>query len=132
DGPTPLATPETTRTRSRDGRKVRFGGEIVYELGPDGRTLRTLTYPDYTREALDGACGDATDLHRRWLRSELRAEIQGRLEDAGVDLHELAAALNLNEVDPLDLVAHVLFGVMPPTRRDRAQQARQDGAEFFR
>lgn len=121
----------TTRTRPLDGRKVRFVGEIVYELGPDGRTLRTLTYPDYTREALNGACSDAADLHRRWLRSELRAEILGRLEDAGVDLHELAAALDRAEVDPLDLVSYVLFGQTPPKRRDRAERVRQDGAEFF-
>jgi type I restriction enzyme R subunit len=130
-GATTPSTSATTRTRPRDGRKVRFVGEVVYELGPDGRTLRTLTYPDYTREALDGACADAVDLRRRWLRSELKAELLGRLEDSGIDLHELAAALGQTDVDPLDLVAHVLFGVMPPTRRDRAEHARQLGAEFF-
>lgn len=123
--------PEITRVRASDGRGIRVVGEIVYELGPDGATLRRLSYRDFTKEALDGFCPTAADLRARWLREEQRGEIRGRLQDAGVDLRELAAALGLPELDPLDLLLHIAFGQRVLTRRERAEQARRAGAGFF-
>ena len=75
-------------------------GEIVYELGPDGRTLREIPYLEYAHEAIGDDCPTPDTLRERWLNPELRRELQGRLEDDGVDLEELAAVFKLDECDP--------------------------------
>ncbi len=106
-------------------------GEIVYELGPDGRTLRTVSYRDYTTSALGGLAASPTELRERWLRPEQRQEIRDRLVEEGVDLDVLAASLGLTDADPLDLLLHVAFGQPAQTRRERADRVRREQAAFF-
>jgi hypothetical protein len=113
------------RTRRRDGRRLAVVGEIVYELGPDGRTLREIPYVEYAREAIGSDCPTLQALRERWLNPDLRRELQGRLEDDGVDLAELGAVFNLGECDPLDVLAHALFRTPVPSRQDRVARLRE-------
>ena len=113
------------RTRPRDGVRIAVVGEFVYELGPDGRTLRQTPYLEYTKEAIGEDCSSLDDLRERWLRPELRTELQGRLADAGVELEELAAVFNLADRDPIDIVAHALFRQPVPTRRERIERLKE-------
>jgi superfamily II DNA or RNA helicase len=119
------------RTRRRDGRRIAVVGEIVYELGPDGRTLREIPYVEYAREAIGGDCPTIEALRERWLNPDLRRELQGRLEDDGVDLSELAAVFNLGECDPLDVLAHALFRTPVPSRQDRVARLRERHADWL-
>ncbi len=123
--------PSVTLTRGRDGRLLKVVGEVVYELGPDGKTLRPLSYRQYTVDALRELAASPGELRARWLRPEQRDEIRERLRDEGVDLPVLAAALNLPEADPLDLLLYVAFGERPLTRRERAGRVRRERADFF-
>jgi hypothetical protein len=119
------------RTRRRDGRRIAVVGEIVYELGPDGRTLREIPYVEYAREAIGGDCPTLDALRERWLNPDLRRDLQGRLEDDGVDLAELAAVFNLGECDPLDVLAHALFRTPVPSRQDRVARLRERHADWL-
>jgi len=119
------------RVRPADGRRVRVVGEIVMELAPDGTTLRSISYHDYTREALAGLCTSPSELRTRWLRPEQRAEIRDRLEEQGVNLSELAAVLRLPDADPFDLLLHVAFGQQALTRRQRSDRLQRDHADFL-
>ena len=110
------------RTRRRDGCRIAVVGEIVYELGPDGRTLREVPYLEYAREAIGDVCPTPDALRERWLNPDLRRELEGRLEDDGVDLEELAAVFQLEACDPLDVLAHALFRTPVPTRQDRVDR----------
>ncbi len=132
--PLPAPEPPIEPIRPGDGRTIVVRGELLYELGPDGRTLRTLSYrqyEDYAKGVVEGLCGNATELRARWLRLEQRDEIRGRLEDAGVDLKELAAAMHQPDADPLDLLLHIAFGQPIMTRRERAERLWHAHPDFF-
>jgi len=121
----PTAPGGELRTRPRDGARIAVVGEFVYELGPDGRTLRQTPYLEYTKEAIGEDCSSLDNLRERWLRPELRTELQGRLADAGVELEELAAVFNLADRDLIDVVAHALFRQPVPTRRERIERLKE-------
>jgi type I restriction enzyme R subunit len=114
-----------------DGRRIAVIGEILYELGPDGTTLRTRSYREYARDALHEISATATELRAQWLRQEQRDEIRSRLEEQGINLGELAAALGLPDADPLDLLLHVAFGQRALTRQERADRLLRERASFF-
>jgi type I restriction enzyme R subunit len=120
-----------TVTRPRDGRTFRVVGEIVYELAPDGKTLRRVSLRDYTVTALQGLVQAETDLRARWLVREQRAEIIARLAEEGVDLPALAASQRLRDADPLDVLLQVAFGRTALTRRERADRVQREHADFF-
>lgn len=119
------------RTRKRDGRQIAVVGEVVYELGPDGRTLKKIPYLEYAREAIGDECPTVEALRERWLNPDLRRELEGLLEQDGVNLEELAAVFNLSDCDPLDVLAHALFRAPVPTRQDRAQQLLERHADWL-
>jgi len=127
--PMPPAGAPTIQTGS--GRRIVVIGEIVYELGPDGSTLRVASYQDYTRDALEALCATAAELRARWLQPAQREEIKERLTQEGVDLGQLAERLRLADADPFDLLLHVAFGERPLTRRERADRLKREHAAFF-
>jgi type I restriction enzyme R subunit len=110
---------------------IKVVGEIVMELAPDGHTLRTLSYRNYTRAALRGLTTTPQSLIARWLQRDQREEVRARLEDEGIDLDALAAALGQPDLDPLDLLLQIAFGQRSPTRRERADRLRREQAAFF-
>jgi type I restriction enzyme, R subunit len=120
-----------TLRRPRDGRVFRVAGEIVYELAPDGKTLRRVSLRDYTMTALQSLVTTAADLRVRWLDQAQREEILARLIEEGVDLQALAAAHRLHDVDPLDVLLSVAFGQAACTRRERADRVQGAHAAFF-
>ena len=113
------------------GRSLVVIGEILYELGPDGSTLRVVSYQDYTKDALQPLCANPAELRARWLHKEQREEIKERLIQEGVDLGKLAETLRLPDADPFDLLLHVAFGERPLTRRERADRLKREHAAFF-
>lgn len=139
DRPKAVAFPATTAKRSTitverslpNGKIIRVIGEIVYELGPDGVTLRELSYRDFAREALRGLAATPDDLRARWLRPEARQEIRDRLVEQGVDLQLLAVALDEPGADPLNLLVQVAFGEPSLTRSARVANLRTRFPWFF-
>ncbi len=130
--PQPLIQPGAEqRTRPRDGSRIAIVGEIVYELGPDGRTLREIPYFEYAREALGDHCPSVDSLRQRWLHPEQRAELEGLLADAGVELPELAAALDLADRDAVDVLAGAIFKQTVPTRQERVERLRREHSDWL-
>jgi type I restriction enzyme R subunit len=127
----PLVITGPEYVRPADGRRIRVVGEIVLELGPDGNTLRAVSYQEYTLEALAGLCTTPAELRACWLRPEQRQEIRDRLEEQGLNLHELAAVRQMPDADPFDLLLHVAFGQQPLTRRERADRLQREHADFL-
>ncbi len=125
----PAPPEEVVRHGDRHVLSVR--GEVVYDLGPDGKTLRALSYRDYTRAALRGVAESPTELRARWLHPEQREELLERLYAEGVDIPTLAEALHQPEADPLDLLLHAAFGLPAHTRSEYARRLRQEHPEFF-
>jgi hypothetical protein len=86
---------------------------------------------EYAREAIGGDCPTLEALRENWLNPDLRRDLQGRLEDDGVDLAELAAVFNLGECDPLDVLAHALFRTPVPSRQERVARLRERHADWL-
>jgi type I restriction enzyme R subunit len=119
------------RTRRRDGRQIAVVGEVIYELGPDGRTLKKIPYLEYAREAIGNECPTLEALRERWLNPDLRGELEGLLDQDGVDLNELAAVFNLSDCDPLDVLSYALFRTPVPTRQDRVKRLAERHAAWL-
>jgi type I restriction enzyme R subunit len=127
----PPGVPVVTRETS-SGRKFVVIGEMVYELGADGRTLRRGSYREQTVSTIRNLLSTAADLRARWLIDTQRKEILDHLGEEGVDLGELAYSLHLTDVDPLDLLLHVVFGEPVITRAERVERLRREHAAFFK
>lgn len=127
----PPADTHIVTKQMRDGRILKVVGEVIYELGPDGTTLRRGTYRECTVSTINSLVSTPADLRARWLKSEQRAEIVARLEDEGVDLQELAYQQRLMELDPLDLLLYVVFHEPVLTRAQRVERLRREHADFF-
>lgn len=126
----PLGVPVVTK-HTRGGRIFKVIGEIVYELGADGSTLRRGSYREQTITTLQTLVGTALELRTRWLSTEQRRELLDSLGEEGVDLSELAYSLHLMDVDPLDLLLHVVFHEPVITRAHRVERLRREQRAFF-
>jgi type I restriction enzyme R subunit len=127
----PAGMPVVTR-QTRSGRTFKVIGEIVYELGSDGSTLRRGSYREHTVSTIHNLVSTAADLRARWVRDEQRQEILDGLGEEGVDLGELAYSLHLMDVDPLDLLLHVVFQAPVITRAQRVERLRREQPAFFK
>ncbi len=116
--------------KTRAGNTLRVLGEILWELAPDGTTLRSLSVRDYTRQALAGLDSPA-DLRARWLRPEQQAEIRELLAAEGVEIGALAEALRLTAADPFDVLVAAAWNTTVPTRADRVDRLRRERAAFL-
>ncbi|MFZ1539184.1 MAG: DEAD/DEAH box helicase family protein, partial [Chromatiaceae bacterium] len=101
-----------------DEGRVEIVAHLVYELDPDGRQLRVVSYTDYAAEKVRTLVPNAPELRKRWADPEQRAEILARLEERGVSFVELAEAAGHPEADPFDLLCHLAFNAPLRTRRE--------------
>ncbi len=127
----PPDVPVVTK-QTRSGRTLKVIGEMVYELGSDGSTLRLGSRREQTISTLHNLVSTAADLRARWLIEEQRKELLDSLGEEGVDLGELAYSLHLMDVDPLDLLLHVVFQEPMITRAQRVERLRREHTAFFK
>jgi len=131
-GSVPKTEPPGFIKQLKNGITIQVIGEDVYDLGPDGKTLLARSsYRDYTAAALKDMIKTPGDLRALWLSKEQRGALRDQLEEEGVDLQALAAALQHPDVDPLDLLLHVAFGQGMLTRNERVERLYRDHADFF-
>ena len=121
-----------TIKQTKDGRVFKIIGEIIFELGPDGSTLRRGTYRENAIATVQSMMGSPADLRARWRREEQRAEILERLANEMADLKELAYQQHLTELDPLDLLLHLVFAEPVMTRSQRVERLKREHAAFFK
>jgi len=114
-----------------DGGQVEIAAHLVYELDPAGRQLRTVRYTDYAAEQVRVLCPNAPTLRAQWTDPAQRADIIAKLAERGVSFEELAEVAQQPEADPFDLLCHLAFNAPLRTRRERAQQLRQNRPDFF-
>ena len=114
-----------------DGGHVEIAAHLVYELDPDGKQLRVVTFTAYTAEKVRSLVPTAHGLYLRWIDAGQRAEILAALEERGIVLEDLAKAANQPDADPFDLLCHVAFNAPLRTRRERADRLRREKKDFF-
>jgi type I restriction enzyme R subunit len=108
-----------------------ISGEIVSDLTPDGKKLRTVEITKYIGNEVRTLTSDAANLRVSWANAEKRAALLAELDGRGIDFPSLAAEAGEPDADPFDLLAHIAYNTPLRTRRDRADKLKKDRADFF-
>jgi type I restriction enzyme R subunit len=114
-----------------DGGQVEISAHMVYELDAEGKQLRVVKYTDYTADKMRKLYPNAATLRTNWADPEERSQIIERLAERGINFDDLAAATKNFDADPLDLFCHVTFNSPLRTRRERADDLRNNRKDFF-
>lgn len=97
--------------------------ERIQHYGPDGKMI-TESLKDYTRKAVEKEFSSLDDFLKRWTSSERKMAVVDELERQGVLFTALEDEVG-KDLDPFDLICHVVFGQKPLTRKERAENVRK-------
>jgi type I restriction enzyme R subunit len=103
----------------------------VYFPDAEGGKLRLIEYRDYLAEETRRLFKKPGDLEAVWKTGPGREEVAQALLTRGISLDEAAQRLQLEELDPLDLLVHVAWNRAAVTRRERTRRVRADERAFF-
>lgn len=105
------------------GVTVKKLAERVQYYDSDGK-LVTESFKDYTRHTLKKQFASLDDFVKRWQDAERKQAVLTELADAGVIWDALAEDVG-RDLDPFDLICHVVFDQPALTRRERAEQVKK-------
>ena len=105
------------------GVTVRKIAERVQYYGSDGK-LVTESFKDYTRNTVKKCFTSLDDFTRKWQDSERKQIIIDELANEGVIWQALEEEVG-KDMDPFDLICHVVFDQPPLTRKERANNVKK-------
>lgn len=115
---------ETTVTKYHiNGVAVKKVGERVQYYDEDGK-LVTESFKDYTKKTLTKSFASLDDFIKRWNSAERKQAIIDELASEGVIWEVLEAEIG-KELDPFDMICHVVFDQPPLTRKERANNVKK-------
>lgn len=103
--------------------------ERVQYYGPDGKLI-TESLQDYTRSKVKTHYNSMSEFIARWKQAQSKQALLEELKGQGVLWEQLAedTAKRLGkQLDPLDLIGHVVFDQPAMTRQERADALRRRG-----
>lgn len=106
-----------------NGVPVKALAERVQYYDSDGK-LVTESFKDYTRKTMVKQFASLDEFTKRWNESERKQAIIDELAEAGI----LWEALELEvgkEMDPFDMICHVVYDMPPLTRKERAESVKK-------
>jgi type I restriction enzyme, R subunit len=115
--------PEKQRKVYVDGVGATILAERVEYLDEKGRLI-TESLKDFTKKALRKRFASLDDFLKRWKGAERKQAIIEELENEGLSLEPLAEEAG-KDLDPFDLICHVVFDGPALTRRERAENVRK-------
>lgn len=104
--------------------EVKVVAERVQYFDSNGKLI-TESLKDYTRKTLTKEFTSLDDFLRRWSSSDKKQVIIEELANQGVFFDALADEIG-RDCDPFDLVCHVAWDKPPLTRKQRAEQLKQN------
>lgn len=123
----------TTRTGDGEGEpyvKYRVKGVVVNKIAErvqyydtDGK-LVTESFKDYTRNAVTKHFASLDDFVRKWKDSERKQAVIDELATEGVIWQALEEEVG-KDMDPFDLICHIVYDQPPLTRKERAENVRK-------
>jgi type I restriction enzyme R subunit len=126
DAEAPPILPDPPEGRTKyvvSGVEVSIVAERVQYYDKDGKLI-TESLADFTRHAVAKQYGSLADFLRRWTGAERKQLIIDELREQGVLLEALRDGVG-KDMDPFDLICHVVYDQPPLTRRERAEQVRK-------
>ncbi|MCB9779845.1 MAG: DEAD/DEAH box helicase family protein [Alphaproteobacteria bacterium] len=122
-GPEPPEPPGGSVKYVVSGVEVSVVAERVQYYGRDGRLI-TESLTDYTKQTVQERYATLDDFLRRWTQADRKQAVVDELREQGVLLEALADKVG-KELDPFDLVCHVVYDRPPLTRRERANKVKK-------
>ncbi|EFV1862133.1 DEAD/DEAH box helicase family protein [Salmonella enterica] len=124
-GSGPLPEEEDNRVRKFHINGVTVGvvSQRVQYYDADGR-LVTESFKDYTRKTVLKECASLDDFIRKWQDADRKAAVIKELELQGILWDVLAEEVG-KDLDPFDMLCHVVYGQPPLTRKERADNVRK-------
>lgn len=102
---------------------VKVIAERVQYLGPDGRLI-TESLKDYTRASVRKQFASLDAFLHHWTEAGRKEAILQELREQGVLLEDLRDQVGA-DLDPFDLICHVVYDCPPLTRKERVEQVRK-------
>lgn len=106
-----------------NGVQVKAIAERVQYYDTDGK-LVTESFKDYTRKTLAKHFASLDEFTKRWNEAERKQAIIEELEGEGI-LWEVLEQEVGKELDPFDLICHVVYDQPPLTRKERADSVKK-------
>jgi len=97
--------------------------ERVQYYGADGRLI-TESLTDYTKHKVQQHYATLDDFLRRWSKADRKQAVIEELREQGVLLEALADKVG-KDMDPFDLICHIVYDQPPLTRRERANEVKK-------
>ncbi len=126
DGPDPEPPepePEGTVKYIVSDVEVSVVAERVQYYGKDGKLI-TESLKDYTRKAVQEHYASLDEFLARWVTADRKQAVIEELREQGVLIEALREEVG-RDLDPFDLVCHVVYDRPPLTRRERAENVRK-------
>ena len=106
-----------------DGIEVELAGRSVSYLDTDGKLVMEK-FEDYTRRNILSCYGSEAAFREAWNGSKAKALIRDELQEHGILVEHLKAALGNPDLDEFDMIRHIAFGGPLLTRQLRASKVR--------
>ncbi len=122
-GPLPEEDEKKIRKFHVNGVAVGVIAQRVQYYDADGK-LVTESFKDYTRKTLLKEYASLDDFTRKWQDADRKEAIIHELEQQGIIWEVLADEVG-KDLDPFDMLCHVVYGQPPLTRKERAENVRK-------
>ncbi|EFD4754590.1 DEAD/DEAH box helicase family protein [Escherichia coli] len=122
-GPLPEEDEKKIRKFHVNGVAVGVIAQRVQYYDADGK-LVTESFKDYTRKTLLKEYASQDDFTRKWQDADRKEAIIHELEQQGIIWEVLAEEVG-KDLDPFDMLCHVVYGQPPLTRKERAENVRK-------
>ncbi|EOS0670518.1 EcoAI/FtnUII family type I restriction enzme subunit R [Escherichia coli] len=122
-GPLPEEDEKKIRKFHVNGVAVGVIAQRVQYYDADGK-LVTESFKDYTRKTLLKEYASLDDFTHKWQDADRKEAIIHELEQQGIIWEVLAEEVG-KDLDPFDMLCHVVYGQPPLTRKERAENVRK-------
>lgn len=122
-GQEPPPPPEPPRKYYVNGVSVQVLAERIQYYDSDGK-LVTESFKDYTRKTIIKEFASLDEFAKKWQASDRKQAIIDELADMGVIWEVLEQEVG-KELDPFDMICHVVYDMPPLTRKERADQVKK-------
>ena len=106
-----------------NGVKVNVIAERVQYYDSDGK-LVTESFKDYTRKTIAKEFSSLDEFTKRWNAAERKQAVIEELESLGIIWDVLIQEVG-KDLDPFDLICHVVYDQPPLTRKERAESVKK-------
>lgn len=105
------------------GVPVKVMAQRIQYYDTDGK-LVTESFQDYTRKTFSKQFASLDEFTKRWNATERKQTIIDELANAGIIWEALQEEIG-SDMDPFDLICHVVYDQPPLTRRERANEVKK-------